>query len=55
MDEPVQQGIEIVTKATEHDSHSRYAEAVYLYDLSVAFFSRGIQSQFSSFEFGAHG
>jgi hypothetical protein len=38
-------GIEIVTKAVEHDTAKRYKEAIYLYQLSVDFFNRSLQGK----------
>jgi len=42
MQENVVVGIEIVTKAVEHDQANRIQEAIYLYDLSVEFFNKGL-------------
>ena len=43
MTKNVQVGIEIVSKATEHDREQRYVEAAYLYQLSVEYLNRALQ------------
>ncbi len=38
-------GIEIVTKAAEHDTNNRYKEAIYLYGLAIDFLNKAFQSK----------
>jgi len=38
-------GIELVTKATEHDTNQRYKEASYIYSLSLQYFNKALQSE----------
>lgn len=45
----IQIGIEIVTKATQHDSANRWKEAIYLYSLSIEFFNKSIQGRINKY------
>eukprot|EP01119_Soliformovum_irregulare_P016886 TRINITY_DN4954_c0_g2_i3.p1 TRINITY_DN4954_c0_g2~~TRINITY_DN4954_c0_g2_i3.p1 ORF type:complete len:308 (-),score=61.89 TRINITY_DN4954_c0_g2_i3:77-1000(-) len=38
-------GIDVVTKATQHDSQRRYKEAVYLYTLSLDYFQEALREE----------
>ena len=42
--EDLKTGIDLVTKAAEHDNSGRYDEAVYLYELSLQFLNKALQS-----------
>ena len=36
-------GIEVVTKATEHDTNKRYPEAIYLYTVAIDLLQKALQ------------
>jgi hypothetical protein len=44
MNSELKTGIELVTKATEHDQNQRYPEAAYLYTLALQYLSKASSS-----------